>query len=208
MIPANVTRLILLRHGEVHPDDARGLYGQADIRLSDRGMAQSNAAGAWLAGTRIHHVYTSDLKRAHFLGCAIARHQGISPTVTPALRERFFGEWQCMGWEEIAARYPDEHARYTSNRFTMRVPGGAESMQDVQNRVLGFLRSILPRHRGQQIAITAHSGPNRMILLEALRLPHESIFAFDQDYCCRNVIDYPADGPPRVRLLNGTEHLL
>ncbi|MBI1291567.1 alpha-ribazole phosphatase [bacterium] len=207
MIPADVTRIVLLRHGEVHPEDARGLYGQMDVRLSERGIRQSDAAGAWLANQRFARVYTSDLRRAHYLGSSIARHQGLAPTVTPALRERNFGAWQALTWQEIQDRFPDEHRRYEANRFTMRVPGGAENFQDVRHRVIGFLHSILDRHRGQQIAITAHSGPNRLILAEALRLPLESLFTFEQDYCCRNVIDFPASGTPRVRLLNGTEHL-
>jgi alpha-ribazole phosphatase len=207
MIPSDVTRLILLRHGEVHPDDARGLYGQMDVRLSDHGKRQSEVAGQWLARERIHHVYTSDLQRAHFLGAAIARHQGNSPTVSPSLRERHFGSWQSLKWAEIADQYPDEHRRYEANRVTMRAPGGAENFPDVQRRVVAFLRSVVERHRGHQIVITAHSGPNRLIIADAMGLPLESLFTFEQAYCCRNIIDYPVTGSPRVQLLNGTDHL-
>jgi alpha-ribazole phosphatase len=204
---AGTTRVHLLRHAEVHPEDANCLYGQADVRLSDHGARQSEEAGLWFATRKVAAVYSSDLFRARYLAEQIAQHHHLAVQTTPLLRERFFGSWQGLSWAEIETDYPAEFAEYQSSRFIMRVPGGAENFHDVGARVSEFLAGILDRHRGESIVITCHSGPARLLLTMAMNMPIESVFHFDQDYCCRNLIDYREDGSARVRLLNGLDHL-
>lgn len=201
------TTLLVLRHGEVHADDARGLYGQMDVRLSDRGIDQSRRTGLALRQYPISAVYASDLIRARYLGTEIARHHGLRPQVSQLIRERHFGDWQGLPWSQVEAIYPAEAARYNRDRFTVRAPGPSESFQDVQRRVALFLREVLPRHAGRTVAIACHSGPLRIILSEALGMPLESIFSFDQDYCCLNQVDVYPTGRVRVRMVNSTEHL-
>jgi broad specificity phosphatase PhoE len=206
MIPATTTRLILIRHGEVHAENDKRMYGQADVRLSTVGEEQSRETGRALAKEPIHAVYSSDLKRAHFVAREVARHHGLQPQITPHLRERFFGAWQQKTWDEISREYPKEFLRYQQHRFTMRVPGQGENFADLRARVMAAIYPLISRHRGQQIAIAAHSGPVRLILSEAMRFPIDALFTFDIDYCSRSVVDY-TDNDVRVRLVNGTDHL-
>ena len=201
------TRLIVLRHGEVDLPWRGLLYGQMDVTLSPLGEAQSRATGEALASEPIAAVYTSDLSRAATLGAQIARHHGLTPIQTDALRERHFGHWQGLTWEQIGAQWPDEVAQYHSDRFTMRVPGGAENFVDVHNRVVPCLREILQHHPGKTIVITCHSGPARIIIASAMLMQLQGIFTFEQDYCCINEIDATPGGRVRVRSLNRTDHL-
>lgn len=201
------TRLLLLRHGEVELGGKKHLYGQMDVPLTALGRLQSETTGEALRRWPIRAVYTSDLQRALYLGRQIARHHGISPCQDVRLRERKFGDWQGREWEEIEREHPELLRRYHENRMTMRVPGNSENFGDVQRRVRAFLREVLHRHAGQTIAITAHSGPLRLMLAEMMRLPLESLFTFEQDYCCLNVTAIHGDGRSRVELLNGTNHL-
>jgi alpha-ribazole phosphatase/probable phosphoglycerate mutase len=202
------TRLFLVRHGEVNAQDRKNLYGAADVKLSDVGIAQSRLTGLALRRFPIRAVYTSDLSRARTVGEQIALQHGLRPVVTPLLRERHFGHWQGLPWEEIQARFPEEFAAFEAQRFYYRVPGGAENFQDVQARVIPCLREIILRHPGETVAITAHSGPTRLILAHAFQMPLECIFTFEQDYCCLNAIDAYPSGRMRVKTLNSIEHLL
>lgn len=201
------TRVFLLRHGEVEEGARNRLYGQEDVALSPRGLAQSRAAGEALRPFPIAAVYTSDLQRASVLGAAVAGHHGVTITPDPRLRERRFGDWQGLPWDVIEDTRADELRAYHADRFRYRVPGDSENFVEVRERVLDFLNEVLPRHPGENIAITAHSGSVRMILADAMGMPLDSIFTFEQDYCCLNVIDYFESGRVRVERINDTHHL-
>lgn len=200
------TKLIVLRHGEVHAEDRKGLYGQMDVRLSDHGKAQSIAAGAAFARDPISAVYASDLERARFLGEQIAGHHGLKVQMDTRFRERHFGDWQGLPWEVVSERFPEVVLEYEKDRFTVRAPG-AENFLDVQTRLLPAVKEIVERHRGGTVVLACHSGPARLILADALALPLQSIFNFAQDYCCLNIIEFYDSGRTTVRLVNGTSHL-
>ncbi len=201
------TRLLILRHGEVNAESRKALYGQLDVELSERGHAQSARTGAALSTQPIEAVYTSDLSRASILGREIARHHELEPHPDPRLRERHFGHWQGLLWEHIETTYPEELKQYSEKRHHMRVPGPSENFPDVRARLVPFLAEVLEKHRGQTVAIACHSGPARILLAEALGLPIDGIFTFEQNYCCLNAIDYFDTGRVRVQLLNDTHHL-
>lgn len=201
------TRLLLFRHGEVDVGGRKLLYGQDDVPLSRRGIEQSFRTGLAMSRLRIDAVYTSDLVRAHTLAREISRHQGLQPHVDIRLRERHFGNWQGRLWEEIQRDDPDAYAAYQRDRFYTRVPGKSENFADLAARVLPAIREILARHPGQTVAITAHSGPTRVLLAHAFSMPLSSLFTFDQDYCCRNEVHAYPSGRLRVNALNDCTHL-
>ncbi len=201
------TRLLVLRHGEVDHSHHKHLYGQMDVELSPRGEEQSRRTAEYLKSCKIQAVYTSDLVRARYLASQITRSQGIQPRIDARLRERHFGDWQGLPWDEIENQYAVEIRRYWQDRFTTRVPGASENFHDVQHRVRAALSEIISSHTGQTVAITAHSGPVRIILAEALGLPLQCIFTFEQSYCCLNIIDHYLSGRVRVQVVNQTAHV-
>lgn len=200
-------RLYLLRHGEVHSNHRKYLYGQLDVELSERGKLQSRLAGEYLKNLPLKAVYTSDLQRAHFLGKEIAQHHGLELRQDARLRERHFGDWQGKPWEQIEIEYPELVQKYTEDRFATRISPDAENFLDMNDRVLPCLNEICSRHPEETIAITAHSGTTRVVIAEAMNMPLQSIFTFEQDYCCMNIIDYYPTGRVRLKTLNFTTHI-
>jgi broad specificity phosphatase PhoE len=87
----------------------------------------------------------------------------------------------------------------------VRLPGG-ESLADVQVRALRALRLLESRRRGQTVAVVAHGGINKTILLEMLGAPLASFWRIRQHNACINVVELDG-GQPRVVLLNETTHL-
>lgn len=201
------TRLLVLRHGEVDAAWRGILYGQMDIPLSSHGRNQSRKTGEALRSHPIRAVYSSDLERASHLAGQIARHHALQPVISTHLRERSFGDWQGKTWNYIEVRYAEVLGKFLTDRFTLRVPGESENFVDVRNRVIPFVTELLHRHRGETIALCCHSGPARIIVAAAMMMPLSSIFAFDQDYCCLNVIDIHESGRTRVKCINETGHL-
>ena len=176
--------------------------GATNVGLTDLGRSQMKAAAEDLAGREMHAVYSSDLKRARYGGELLAELTNLPLRVEPAFREIDFGEWEGLSFEDVEARYPGEMKRRFSDMANHRIPG-AETITDVWNRVRGGLAQLRARHNKEHIALFAHSGVNRAILLQALGCGPEMIWRMDQDFGCLNVIDYFQDGLSMIRRVNG-----
>jgi len=199
--PPEATRLYLVRHGRVADGHAHRYHGHNDIGLSPEGERQLAQLAAYLQSRPLDAVYASSLKRSLDGAVRLCQGRGLEPRIIPEFREIHFGVWEGLTFAEIAERYPEELAARLQNLETFRIPSG-ESLQDVRDRVIPRLKSLVAEHPGQSLALVAHAGVNRVILCDALCLPLEHLFRLDQNYGCLNIIDYFADFTV-VRLING-----
>lgn len=195
------TRIYLMRHGEVEGHESKRYNGQADICLTPRGEAQYELLKAKLERKQLAAVYSSDLQRCRFGADLLSRDRGLEPVALSELRELHIGQWEGMTWDEIRSRYPEQWQARLNDLVHYRVPGG-ESLQELADRLLPTLQEIINRHQGKEIAIIAHGGVNRVLLLNAIGAPLDRLFSLEQDYGCLNIIDYYADGLAVVKLLN------
>jgi broad specificity phosphatase PhoE len=165
-----------------------------------------NAAGAekqitGAEATGLNAVYCSDLIRAVKSAEIIAEPHGLGPVKIPALRERSFGLWEGMTFGEIKEKFPGEFEAWADNPLE-HSPVGGESTREVKERVINALSGILSNHTGDNIAVVAHGGVNRIIICHILGIPMENIFRIEQDYGAVSVIEF-WDKYPVVMLLNG-----
>lgn len=195
------TRIYLMRHGEVEGHESKRYNGQADICLTPRGEAQYQLLKAKLERKQLAAVYSSDLQRCRFGADLLCRDRAFEPVALAELRELHIGQWEGMTWDEIRSRYPEQWQARLNDLVHYRVPGG-ESLQELADRLLPTLQEIINRHQGKEIAIIAHGGVNRVLLLDAIGAPLDRLFSLEQDYGCLNIIDYYADGLAVVKLLN------
>jgi alpha-ribazole phosphatase len=196
------TRLYLIRHGEVEGAGTPRYNGHADVTLTDRGRAQYLALRDRLADTRLAAIYSSDLSRCVWGAELIAQQHSLTPLLRRELRELHIGDWEGLTWDEIHRRWPREWAARLADLVNFRVPGG-ESTQDLHDRAIPTLKDIIARHPGEEVLIVGHGGMNRVILLDAMGAPLNSLFRIEQNYACLNIVDYFSDGNPVVKLLNG-----
>jgi broad specificity phosphatase PhoE len=89
-------------------------------------------------------VYCSDLKRAIQSAEIISEALGLEPVVVPGLRERGFGEWEGMTFDEIVERWPDAFKSWAENPLRHSPPGG-ESTIGVRDRVMSALNKLLTK---------------------------------------------------------------
>ncbi len=153
-----LTRLCLVRHGETAWNAERRLQGHTDIPLNAHGVAQAQATAASLAGERFDAAYSSDLARARQTAEAIAGRCLLTPAFDERLRERHYGAFQSLTYDEARARFPDDY-----HRFEIRDPGfalseGGESLIEFAERVRSTLEAIASRHRGGTVLIVTHGG--------------------------------------------------
>jgi probable phosphoglycerate mutase len=153
-----MTRLCLVRHGETTWNAQRRLQGHLDVPLNDTGHAQARATAARLAGHAFAAVYCSDLARARQTAEAAARALGAAPVATAALRERHYGAFQGLTYDEARARFPAEYDRFTAREADFAFPHGGESLTGLATRIAAVLHEIAERHAGAQVLVVSHGG--------------------------------------------------
>lgn len=195
------TRVYLIRHGEVVTFEKKSFNGHRDVALTPRGIMQLEEVAGRLADRPIRAVYTSDLQRSIQGGEAIAKACSVPLLKIPALREKNFGVWEGCTAEEITSRDFRGWAEWMADPFDC-CPEGGESYREVSARAGAALKKILEKHPGEEIAVVAHGGVNRVILAEALDQPPSALFRIEQKYAALNVIDYFRNHIS-VKLING-----
>ncbi|MGD2080558.1 MAG: histidine phosphatase family protein [Nitrospirota bacterium] len=201
-----VGTLYLIRHGRTEGDGKRRYKGSLDVPLSAQGEAEMERAAEFVRasleenGKRLGAVYCSGLKRAARSAEIVAAPFGLKPTVVGDLRERHFGLWEGLAFEEIAERWPDAFTAWASDPLN-HSPLEGESTLEVSRRVERAFGDILERHDGEAIAVVAHGGVNRAILCRLMGVPLQNIFRLEQDHGAVSVVEF-YDGYPVVKLLN------
>lgn len=200
--------LFLIRHGETEGAEIRRYKGSLDVPLSENGQRQMERVAAFVKeslaagpGKGLEAVYSSDLSRARRSAEIVGRPYGLEPAIIPGLRERNFGIWEGMSFDEIRAKYPAEFSAWASDPLRYS-PMGGESTLGVRERVVSSLCEITGRHPDSPVAIVSHGGVNRIILCHFLGMPLENIFRVEQDYGAVNVIELWEDYPV-IKLMNG-----
>jgi alpha-ribazole phosphatase/probable phosphoglycerate mutase len=197
-----VTRIYLVRHGEIAGSGEFRYNGQSDVPLTTRGFEQYRLLAERLRERPIAACYSSDLSRCLRGAEILCAEHGIRPIPRPELRELSFGDWEGLTWTELAERFPHEWQARMNDPAGYRAPGG-ENLSDLRGRVLPVIREIAKRHLGEEVLVVGHGGVNRIILLDALGAPPSSMFRMEQDFGSLNIIDWYGDGNPVVKLLNG-----
>lgn len=195
------TRLYIVRHGQVVGHEERRLNGHTDVPLTDLGRAQLDAVAENLKGAELTAVYSSDLQRARYGGEAVARMHNLNLTIDPGFKELYFGDWEGLNFQEVEERYPGILTERFKNIADHRPPAG-ETIRDLWNRVGTSLEKMIAVNEGGRVCLVAHSGVNRVILLQAIGGTPDMVWRIDQDYGGLSVIDYYSDSHPVVRFTN------
>ncbi len=197
-----LTRLFLIRHGQVENHHEFRYNGHHDVDITELGVEQMNNLAGFLKLEPVSAIYSSDLQRsykgAEIIGGAIDKN----PVSSSALRELYLGRWEGLTREEAVERFPEEADISFQDLATSRVKGG-ENLLDLRARVMPEIEKIVEENFGSVVCIVAHGGVNRVVLCEAMGLDLENFFRIEQDYGCLNIIDCYADGIKVVKLLNG-----
>lgn len=178
MMPSEtVTKVLLLRHGEVDDFGKRVVRGQLDAPLSEVGNAQHARLVRWL----VRHedvpdmIYTSDLTRCIDLASQLEQAWGRAATVTKLLREQNLGRWQGRTWEEISAEDGPLVTAYWDD-YAGTVPPEGESLTQMSERVGAWFDGTLTKHAGQSIVVSTHIGVIRVLLTRLLKLaPNQAL---------------------------------
>jgi broad specificity phosphatase PhoE len=179
----------VIRHGESKGNVAREVAESgghevidiperdADVPLSDRGVAQGRALGRWFAAMPREQwpdlVVSSPYRRAvDTAALALRGHPRM--LVDERLRDRELGVLDLLTTHGVAARHPEELVRKRRlGKFYHRPPGG-ESWADVTLR----LRSLLRDLEGRRVLLFAHEITHFLLRYLLEHLPERDMLAY------------------------------
>ncbi len=160
----DVTRLVLIRHGEARAALEMVVAGERGCSgLSDLGRLQAGLLRDRLARTSevVADVLASStlpraIETAEIIAPALAGADGRRPEIVRDcdLCELHPGECDTLGWDEYAERYGvDMPAR----PFEPMSPGG-ESLAEFNVRVGRALTALVDEHEGRSVVVACHGG--------------------------------------------------
>jgi phosphoserine phosphatase len=224
-IPAGLSAsLVLVRHGEsVWVAEGR-FQGRLDPPLSDLGRRQAERVAHHLAAPGAPDwtalppgpplaVWHSPLSRAAQTADIIAAHQpGLSTQASEQLIEIAQGEWEGLTHIEVARRWPTELAAWRRAPLANHAPGG-EALLDAVPRIRAAAGALIEtldaaRHEAHEpwIAIVAHDGIFRLLVMTLVGLPYERFWSLPFNLCAISVITL-RDQLAVLRAHNLADHL-
>ena len=198
-----LTKLYLIRHGETEGAETKRYKGHIDVPLSENGISQIRKLSEHIvknSSPGLSAVYCSDLSRAVKSAEIIAEPFGVKPVILKDLKERNFGVWEGMSFEEIEEKYPHDFKAWAENPLKFS-PLNGETTVEVRDRAMRALDLILEKHKGEEIAVFSHGGVTRVILCELLGMPLECLFRIEQGFAALNIIEFWKMYPV-VKLIN------
>ena len=156
-----MTEILLIRHGETDWNAERRLQGHLDIPLNAHGQRQAAALGHALLDEPLDAIIASDLQRARQTAEAIAAPRGMTVLIDPGLRERCFGAFEGLRYDEINSVYPEAYAAWQARDLDARYPQGvhaAETMREFFMRAVSAITRLASDGRHRKIAIVTHGG--------------------------------------------------
>ena len=177
-----MSEILFIRHAET--DMAGTFCGHSDPELNAQGWAQVSELIHRLRSENLGAVYSSDLRRAHSTGNAIAEAFNIDCHVHPELREIGFGQWEGLTWKEIENRDGSYALRWSSEYPTLPAPDG-EYFNDFEHRVMREIEflSVKAAAAVRSIAVITHAGVLRIVLRMLHGCPEEETWERTKSYC-------------------------
>ena len=175
--------LLLIRHGETAWNAERRLQGHSDIPLNQTGQQQAEALAAALQPEHLDAIISSDLLRARQTAQAIADLQGMDLIINPDWRERCFGGFEGLYYDDLASKYPIAHAAWKARDIDAPFPLGertGETIRQFHQRISTTAHQLsqsysaiesTPRQTPLKIAVVAHGGVLECIYRLAHQLP-------------------------------------
>jgi 2,3-bisphosphoglycerate-dependent phosphoglycerate mutase len=180
-----MTDILLIRHGETAWNRMRRMQGHIDIGLNDEGQRQARSLARALQSERPAAIYASDLQRARNTAQAVADMHQLPVHIDSALRERCYGAFEGLMYDEISLQHPEAFALWQSRDPQARFPAGereAETLEEFHQRSVDVITRIAQKHPDQRIVIVTHGG-----VLDCLyRAAHDLSITSPRDFAILN----------------------
>ena len=152
----------ILRHGETpYQVDKRNIIYPwpelSPIRLTERGRKQVKNSAEKLKKENIDFIFSSDITRTRETAGIVEKEIGIEPIFDIRLREINQGVYQGNPKDDYRSFFANPKEKF------LKVPPQGESLKEVRDRMVDFLRDIDKKHVNKKILIVSHGGPLKFL---------------------------------------------
>lgn len=168
-------KFILVRHGETVANTQKVFSGWSDYDLTEKGKLQIGILSEELKNYKVNTIYSSSLDRTVKTAREIAKVLEKEVVIDNSLKEINFGIFEGKTAKEIEVKYPNEWNTWLKEYESYRIDEG-ESLQDLLNRVKGFVDSI--KEKEGSYIIVSHEGVIQTIITYLLDLDINKMWHF------------------------------
>jgi probable phosphoglycerate mutase len=201
-----MTNVFIVRHAEAEGNIFRRIHGHSDGKVTLTGKRQIDALKERFSGVALDAVYSSDLTRAYETALGIGSAVKLPVVKLQSLREISMGAWEdtCWGWWETHA--PELAEYYNLAPLKWRVDG-AETIGEVQERMVRTVTELAERHDGGSIAVVTHGVALRTLLCHASGVSLDDVNEIR--YCDNTAVSLLAidGGKMTLTYMNDNSHL-
>lgn len=232
MMSLSPTRIILVRHGQSTFNAQKRFQGSCDdSTLTAKGHQDAYEVGRALRGITLAAAYVSPLQRAKATANSMLMGMAVTPANCPQieyraeLREIDLPNWQGLSYQYVREQFAEEYRCWkerpdqfqmiaerppiqsTAGTAVATIATTTYPLLELRDRVRHFWQVVLPRHRGETIAIVSHGGTIRALINEALGIPVKQFHAIQQSNGGISQLLFTADGGATLEWMNTTTHL-
>lgn len=200
------TTIYLIRHGECAGNKENRIRGCIDFPLNENGLAQANALAGAMIDRNIEYIYSSPLSRASKTSEIIGNRLGLKYQTRDAFCNIKLGPWEGRLKTEISVESPELWKTWLNMPEDLRLDG-AETLDEVMDRSLKELHSLIEIHSGHTFAIVAHRGLLKPMLSGALEIAKPRFWRLHIDTASFSILTYDDTHGFCIMGLNFTEHL-
>jgi len=176
-------KIYAIRHGQTELNKKGVINSQIDEGLSEEGINQAKNSISSLPQS-IKHLHVSPLLRTKQTAEILNAHLKRTVSTHDELREIHFGSLAGQAWNSIESG-EELMKRHRAVQYNYRLRGG-ESVEDVKNRLLRFLKKIKGKYDDHEVLLVTHGGIIRLLhvlqdgkLLDGIE--NASLHEFDLD---------------------------
>ncbi len=183
-----MTEIILARHGETEWNVEEIFRGQVDVTLNETGVRQAQLLAQYLAKLKVEVIYSSPLQRAVQTATVVAHQHHLEVSITPALIDFNFGQWQGLPVPVVKSRYPELFAEWASHPDLVKIPDG-ESLKAVSDRAMALVDEVVTKYTGT-IVLVSHRVVNKVLTCALLGLDNSRFWNIRMDTCGITTFSY------------------
>lgn len=184
------TEIYFVRHGQTDfPTDRIYCDDREDPALNRAGLMQAKSAAVYFQDKDVDAILCSPALRTRMTAQEVADVTGAPVAYNEQLRERRFGKWEGLYFDEIEKQYQEEYIKWKKDPVHY-TPEGGETIAQVGDRVAKTVRELIRDHRGGKLVVVSHVGPIRLGVCLAFDIPTDMYRQIRIDYASINKIDY------------------
>lgn len=166
------TTLIIVRHPETEANISGRFVGRGDSAFTPEGLLQAARLPAEIVAFGPDAIWTSPLRRAHSVALQAVELARVPLHIDERLAELHFGDAEGMTYEEIA----EAGIPFNYRSAEEPVAPNGESRGSIERRVAQVADELVAS--GGRVAVVAHGGVVRAMLVHLLGLSTTDLWAF------------------------------